>query len=93
MKALYEFYCDYNYGELVGLFISDTEDVKDCIGRAVCFGEVLGKHSEVEFDLEECMLREITRDLAEISQVTKILGKSFPMGYNPIDTIIEREGL
>lgn len=90
MQAMYSFYVNLYYGELQGLFLADTETVKDCIGKTMVFGEVLGKHSEVEFDLEEDMLTLITSDPKEIEQVVNILGKSFPIGYDPVQCIQER---
>ena len=92
MKALYEFYVNCGRdGELTGLFIADTETVKGCIGRTVSFGEVLGKHSEVEFDLAEYMLKLITANAEDIAHMERIFKGTVQVGYNPIQCIQERD--
>ncbi|ADQ53308.1 hypothetical protein 65p300 [Aeromonas phage 65] len=49
MLKLYRFYWDAGRGGSVeGLFVEDSEVVEKYIGSDVYFGEILGKHSEVE---------------------------------------------
>lgn len=75
-------------GEISGIFVADSEDVKKAIGRHVYFGEVLGKHSEIYGDLEENEISLLTDD--EIA--VKIFEQyGFATGYNPILRIEERD--
>lgn len=88
---LYSFYLDYGrMGDLEGLFIAKEEDVKSIIGKEVDFGEVLGKHSWVQAEMEESMFEVI--DVPE--EVVKILldkvGEDIS-GYNPLSYYEEEE--
>lgn len=40
-------------GKLAGIFIEEADEVAAAIGRKARFGEVLGKHSDVECELAE----------------------------------------
>lgn len=65
MKALFKmnFDCGRN-GNLEGVFIADTEDVKYLVENniSVYFGEVLGKHSDVSGCVDESEISLITSD-------------------------------
>lgn len=54
MQGLYHF--EWNFGRaglITGVFIADSETITRNVGKYVCFGEVLGKHSWIEGHLEE----------------------------------------
>ena len=69
-------------GSLRGLFVADEEtEIKPAIGLEICFGEVLGKHSEVIFDLEEGHLTALTDDADFIA---KFEAYECASGYNPL---------
>lgn len=89
MMAIYEFYWDCGrQGELSGLFIANTEDVDKAIGKNVYFGEVLGKHSEIEGVLEKEDLTIKTDDQEFISKFSKVMGMTCNIsGLNPLDYI------
>jgi predicted RNA-binding protein len=77
-------------GDVQCIFVEEESVVKNCIGKTVCFGEILGKHSEVVGKLEEEDLTVLTDDQHAIEIIEKYIGSSF--GHNPIDIIIEKAG-
>ena len=92
MKKLYNFYWNCGrMGELHGLFIADHKAVSKCIGKTVCFGKVLGKHSEIHGDLEEKNLKVISDDQEFINDCLSIFGNETLSGYNPLLCIKERQ--
>ena len=91
MKAVYKlhFDCGRN-GELTGLFIAEKEDVDKLIesGEEVCFGEVLGKHSEVCGLIEES---DITLISTEENVIKLIEEHGLENGFNPFDYINDND--
>lgn len=49
-------------GNLEGIFFSTDKDLENILGKHVYFGEVLGKHSEIELTLEKQHFSIINRD-------------------------------
>lgn len=91
MKKLYKFYSNWGrMGDLEGLFIADEQDVKNIIGKEVYFGEVLGKHSEVEDTMTEEMFTAINIPQDALETLEKELGTTWS-GLNPIDIYEEEE--
>lgn len=89
MLKLYKFTADHGrYGCLTGVFVEDDERVTKALGKNVYFGEVLGKHSEVEVDLNEHHFKVITEDQPFISQFEKL---GLATGYNPFDFMEDEE--
>lgn len=71
-------------GELSGIFVADSEDVKNAIGKRVYFGEVLGKHSDIYGTIEEGEIFLLTED----PEAIKIFEQyAFATGYNPLARI------
>jgi len=86
MKKIYEFFWDCGrMGILEGLFIADSEDVKQIIGQEVYFGEVLGKHSGIFDTVTEDDLTVKTEDQDFIEKFIEIFGEGTISGYNPFD--------
>ncbi len=85
MKALFKmnFDCGRN-GNLEGVFIADTEDVKYLVENniSVYFGEVLGKHSDVSGCVDESEISLITSD-ENILDI--VMEHGLESGYNPFD--------
>jgi len=85
MKALFKmnFDCGRN-GNLEGVFIADTEDVKYLVENniSVYFGEVLGKHSDVSGCVDESEISLITSD-GNILDI--VMEHGLESGYNPFD--------
>ena len=87
MLKLYRFYWDAGRGGSVeGLFVEDSEVVEKHIGSDVYFGEILGKHSEVEGTLDREDLEIVTDDQEKIQWLISLMGYSLS-GYNPMSYI------
>jgi hypothetical protein len=66
-KRLYSFEFDFGRGyEGCGVFHSTPDKIKKLIGQTISFGEICGKHSEVDVDITEDMIKDIT-DESDIS--------------------------
>jgi hypothetical protein len=80
-------------GKLEGLFITTPEDLAKVCKTTIYFGEVLGKHSEVEMDFEmgdfkllstnEFYIRTLQRKFDTNSHTL--------MGYNPVEYLRDQE--
>jgi len=89
MLKLYKFQAGFGrYGALNGVFVEDDERVAKAIGKNIYFGEVLGKHSEVDLDLEEHHFKVMTEDQPFIHQFEKL---ELATGYNPFDYMEDDE--
>lgn len=92
MKALFKMNFDCGrMGNLEGVFVADTEDMKYLINNrvGVYFGEVLGKYSEITGRIDESEMKQITTDKNVINIVEK---HGLESGYNPFDyTLCEGE--
>lgn len=77
-ECLWSFYWDCGrQGEVTGLFKATKEEVKNAIGKEVRFGEILGKHSEVEGTLEDGEITLVSDNPIEVMSATE-------SGYNPL---------
>jgi len=86
-RYLWRFYWDCGRdGELEGLFVATEDEIKNTIGKDVDFGEVLGKHSKVDGDIEEDEITKIDLDSETVEKVSKILGDTWS-GFNPMNYI------
>lgn len=75
MKRLYKFSFDFGRGyKGLGLFWEEPEKVKKLIGKTISFGEICGKHSEVDVDITEKMIEDVT---------DKIQDENFYLGLQP----------
>ena len=91
MLKLYSFHWDCGRsGDLDGLFVAEEDQVESAIGKRLYFGEVLGKHSEVEGILEASDLEEVSREQAKITWLVDLLGTSIS-GFNPLEYLVEDE--
>lgn len=89
-KNLYKFRWDCGrQGSVESIFAADEEDVAKAVGQPVCFGEILGKHSDVSGVLEAQDLKALTDDAAFIG---KFLALGCESGPNPLDHLEERDG-
>lgn len=87
MKKLYKFKWDCGrQGDVEGVFVAEEEGVRDAIGKDICFGEILGKHSDIVGTLEKRDIQILSEDCRFIEQFSKIVGK---IGYNPLDYVKE----
>jgi hypothetical protein len=89
MQGVYRFKFDAGRnGTLHGLFVAEDDDVKAIIGRDAYFGEVLGKHSEVQGPIEEGDIKLITQDQ---DFVAKFIEYGCATGYSPWDGLQDEE--
>jgi hypothetical protein len=89
MKALYSFFWDCGRaGSIEGVFIAEKSAVDAAVGKAIHFGEVLGKHSDVHAELEagDATIKSEDQDL--IAKLEAIFGQNVS-GYNPLNYISE----
>lgn len=94
-EKIYEFFVDCKrMGEIEGMFLSTEEEIKSIIGKTIHFGEILGKHSEIDVDMEEGHFKVVTDDQDFIDKAKKIFeiddGGTIS-GYNPFDYIEDEE--
>lgn len=84
-----EFDCG-RMGVLSGIFIADTEAMNELIKseKEVYFGEVLGKHSEVNGPIEDCDVELVTTDEKVIAIFEE---HDLSSGFNPFDYIDDEE--
>jgi hypothetical protein len=89
MKAIYKFYQHfYRMGSIQGVFVSTPEQVAQAIGSRVCFGDVLGKHSDVVIDeLLPSHFELLTDDQDFIARAESY--NLVPSGRNPFDYMDE----
>lgn len=93
MLKLYSFHWDcVNSGDLDGLFVAEEDQVESAIGKRLYFGEVLGKHSDVEGNgiLEASDLEEVSSEQDKITWLVDLLGTSIS-GFNPLEYLVEDE--
>lgn len=89
MRTIYKFlYETGRAGLLCGIFVADSNLIESAIGREVYFGEVLGKHSEVCFELRQNNITAISSD-PDIVAVFE--SNDFTTGYNPLEFLREEE--
>lgn len=82
MNKLYGFHWDCGrMGAVIGTFVADDAEVAKALGQRVYFGEILGKHSEVEGTLEEKDIAVLTDDQDFIA---KFVEYGLDSGYNPL---------
>lgn len=81
---LYSFFVDCGRsGDVEGLFISTPSQVSKIIGKRVYFGEILGKHSEVEVTIKEGHIRLESEEEDKVLWLKELLGETVS-GYNPL---------
>lgn len=87
MNNLYSFYVDCGrQGSLDGLFIATQEEVDKAIGKEMYFGEVLGKHSDVQGTLEAHEITLVSTDQDKVQWLLELLGTNVS-GFNPLEYI------
>lgn len=87
MKKLYRFDFDCGrMGDLEGIFVADDADVAAAIGQELRFGEVLGKHSDIQGTLDEGEVTILTDDAKAIEVIEKHLNGG--TGFNPLHYLV-----
>ena len=89
-----KFYWDCGrMGDLHGKFVVDQAEydrLMSFVGKRIYFGEVLGKHSEVEGELGAEDLEVVTDDQTFLLKARE-LGIDLTSGYNPLDYVDDAE--
>lgn len=88
-KILVKYNQDLYYGVLSGLFITTEKELERLKEDDCCFGDVLGKYSDVVVNdaFEHCEVMSHDQDL--IRDLENVFGSSLISGYNPIDYLPE----
>ena len=85
-KRLYRFYVNCGRdGFLDGLFISTEKEINELYNRTTSFGEVLGKHSEIEVDVEPEDIQMLSADQDKIEWLHSLNNSNTICGHNPIN--------
>lgn len=88
MLKLYKFYKSFGrMGELEGLFSATPSDIAFLDGKALDFGEALGKHSEIYFPFEMDQIEVVSEDQDFIRKFNELLPNG--VGTNPFDGLEE----
>ena len=87
-EGLYHFCWDTYYGCVEGLLVATEDQIKNADGKSVYFGEILGKHSEVEKELNLYDFNLLTTD-KHIVDFFKDSG--IEVGINPLEIIADQE--
>lgn len=88
-KYLWKLYFDCGrQGAIEGLFTATQEEIDGLMGREVYFGEALGKHSDIQGEIEECDISKVDLDSETVEKVEAILGSTWS-GYNPFQYLSE----
>ena len=86
---LYKFHWGvHRMGDLRGVFLAEPEDVASAIGRGVYFGEVLGKHSEIEGTLDVGDVTEIECSAEFVAEFATLFPRGFD--WNPLRYIKDK---
>jgi len=88
MANLYRFHWDCGrMGDVESVFAAEPEEVKAALGKQVYFGEILGKHSEVNGVLGEEDLTLLTEDSEFVRKAIEY--GVVPVGHNPLSYLNE----
>jgi len=85
MKKLFSY--DINYGRgygVEGLFIATQKEVDLMLGNNIYFGEICGKHSEIDHTFKKEDLTVVNVSLESLKELEDQLGDTLS-GYNPVE--------
>ena len=93
MVKLFAFNADYGrMGFLSGTFLADEDDVFNLTGKKVHFGEALGKHSDITYEVDDDDFSIIDIKQSSIDDLIKALdGEKTLSGLNPFEYLDEEE--
>lgn len=78
-------------GDLDGLFITTHDAIIAAIGKTAYFGEVLGKHSDVEWEIDGSCLTEKSADQELIAKLEAMFGRPTLCGFNPLEYVNDED--
>ena len=86
MKKIYKFERNCGrMGDMAGVFVAEASEIEALIGKNIYYGEVLGKHSEIDDDLAEDHLTVLSDDLDFVTKFIEVMGEGTISGINPLD--------
>ena len=89
MKKFFDFHVDCGrMGDISATFVATQEEVDNLCNKTVYFGEILGKHSEVELDMKPEYFT-VKTDNQEFLEMAEKLGINLDFGHVPFDYIDE----
>ena len=89
-RCLWRFQWDCGrHGNLTSVFVATRSKVESYLGKALSFGEVLGKHSRIAGTLDQEDLTLLTDDATFIDRAIEC--GLVPQGHNPIYVIEHQE--
>lgn len=91
-KLLVEFHWDCGrQGDVNSLFVTTQDELDKTYGKQVCFGEILGKYSDVYGPLKSKNITIKSDDQTFIGKLVEVIGSTTISGYNPLSYLLEEE--
>jgi len=87
-ETLWRFSWDSRMGLVESYFVATAKEIQEALGEEIYFGEILGKHSEVQGILEAGDFELISTDQRFVSSFKELVGST---GHCPLD-YLEEEG-
>lgn len=81
-SCIYKWFWDVRGGTLTGIFVTTKKELTDLQGITVYLGEVLGKHSNVNYKVDLKHFTEVTDDPVVVETFEKY---KMETGYNIVD--------
>lgn len=78
-------------GVVEGLFVTTEEELEKAYGKQVYFGDVLGKHSDVNGPLERGDFTIKSTKQEFLTELVSVIGSANVSGYNPLDYLEDSE--
>lgn len=86
MKKIYKFYVDCGrMGSLESVFVADDSEIDMIMGKTIYFGEVLGKHSDINITITSDCIELLTDDKTFVDKFVEIMGDGTISGHNPVE--------
>jgi hypothetical protein len=76
-------------GDVEGLLVTTQEEINKNEGKQVVFGEILGKHSEIDGTCTATDFEVKSDDQDFIKKLVDIIGSETISGYNPFHYLAE----
>lgn len=75
-------------GDLDGIFVTSHAEIEELEGKIVEFGEVLGKHSDIRYEID---MNDFTCVSTKKSEINFFLRLGLSNGWNPIEYYRQQE--
>ena len=85
MKKLFSYDISWGRGYGVeGLFIATQKEVDAIIGKTIYFGEICGKHSDIDYAFESGDIKPLWVSQTTIEDLEREVGETIS-GHNPLE--------